>query len=111
MQQVDLVDYNRKFFELSKIWLSDLEICNLINAGNIPDDNEREQWFITLPQRTDYKIWGVEYNSCPIGVCGLKHITSNDAEYRGYIGEKALWGKGIWGVSFCYSDCCKRMRA
>lgn len=31
----------------------------------------------------------------PAGAMGLKHITSHDAEYWGYIGEKKYWGKGI----------------
>lgn len=43
----------------------------------------------------DYKIWGVAYNHIPVGVCGLKNINEQQAEYWGYIGEMDYWGKGI----------------
>ena len=90
-----LVKYNIDYFHHSKAWLSDSELSHLINAGELPSDEDRLKWFVSLSSRTDYLIWGVEYLGKPIGVSGLKHICNGQAEYWGYIGEKSLWGKGI----------------
>lgn len=112
MREVHLVNYSRLYFELSKNWISDPELNRLIDAGELPSDIKRELWYESLPLRSDYKIWGVEYEGRPIGVCGLKQITSHDAEYWGYIGEKSLWGQGIGGgVYSCYPKICKRVRS
>lgn len=97
MQEVRLVNYSRLYFDLSKNWISDPELNRLIDAGELPSDINRELWYESLPFRSDYKIWGCEYGGRPIGVCGLKRITSHNAEYWGYIGEKSLWGQGIGG--------------
>ncbi len=93
-----MVDYSRNYFDLSKEWLSDGELSHLIHAGELPSDEEREQWFCSLPSRGDYLIWGVEYDTQPIGVSGLKKIQGGEAEYWGYIGEKSYWGKGLGKV-------------
>lgn len=80
---------------MSKLWLLDPELNHLIHAGELPSDEDRLAWFESLPNREDYLIWGVEYNGQPIGVSGLKRIANKKAEYWGYIGEKAFWGKGL----------------
>ena len=95
-----LVDFDKTFFDLSKEWLSDSETNALTAAGEMPSDEQRLLWFDSLPQRSDYLIWGVQYEGKPIGACGLKYVTQNNAEYWGYIGEKALWGKGLGGGIF-----------
>lgn len=95
MDGLILVDYDTKFFNLSKEWLLDKDLSHLIHAGSLPSDEEREQWYASLKTRTDYLIWGVEYCGSPVGVCGLKKIANGQAEYWGYIGEKNLWGKGL----------------
>ena len=95
MNELHLVDYNTEYFSLSKQWLADEELRHLIHAGELPPDDERKKWFESLPNRSDYLIWGVEYLGQPIGVSGLKHLSDGQAEYWGYIGEKTLWGKGI----------------
>lgn len=111
MNSIELVEYDKAFFELSKDWLSDPETNSLTATGVIPDDEQRLSWFESLPQRNDYLIWGVQYEGKPIGACGLKHITAHDAEYWGYIGEKSLWGKGLGGVYCWYSINCKRIKS
>ena len=95
MNRLLLVDFNTEYFSLSKQWLEDEELRHLIHAGELPPDDERKKWFESLPNRSDYLIWGVEYFGQPIGVSGLKHVSDGQAEYWGYIGEKTLWGKGI----------------
>ena len=95
MNIIKLVEYDKTYFNLSKEWLSDDELNHLIHAGELPSDEDRLAWFKSLPERSDYLIWGVDYNGQPIGVCGLKRIVNNQAEYWGYIGEKAYWGKGL----------------
>ena len=86
--------FNTCFLDLSYKWLQDKELCTLINC-NPPTKQSQREWYDSLEYKTDYKIFGVTYNDLPIGVWGLKHITSNDAEYFGYIGDKQYWGKGI----------------
>jgi len=95
MEAIKLVNYDKTYFDLSKRWLSDPELSHLIHAGELPSDEDRLRWLDTLQSREDYLIWGVEYNEHPIGVSGLKKIKEGKAEYWGYIGEKAYWGKGI----------------
>lgn len=90
-----LVNYSNTYFDLSKVWLSNIETNHLTCTGNLPSDESRKVWFESLSHREDYLIWGVEYNKEPIGACGLKHIENNEAEYWGYIGVKTLWGKGL----------------
>lgn len=94
---IRLVPYDRTYLTLSKKWLSDDETNRLVNAGAQPSDEEREKWFSSLPNKSDYIIWGVEYNEEPVGACGLKHIKDGRAEWWMYIGEKSLWGKGLGG--------------
>lgn len=95
MDCLQLVGYDKTFFDRSKEWLLDEELNHLIHAGTIPSDEERLAWFNSLSSRKDYLIWGVAYNGEPIGVSGLKRIADGKAEYWGYIGEKAYWGKGL----------------
>lgn len=95
MGNLKLVEYDKTYFDLSKEWLSDKELNHLIHAGELPSDEDRLAWFESLQERTDYLIWGVDYNGQPIGVSGLKRIVNKQAEYWGYIGEKSFWGKGL----------------
>ncbi len=95
MGNLKLVEYDNTYFDLSKEWLSDKELNHLIHAGELPSDEDRLAWFRSLQERSDYLIWGIDYNGQPIGVGGLKRIADQQAEYWGYIGEKSLWGKGL----------------
>ena len=91
---VSFVSFDERFLEASWRWLQDEELCKLINTTT-PSKEQQQIWFNQLPYKTDYQIWGVEYNSIPVGVSGIKHIQVRSGEYWGYIGEKAYWGKGI----------------
>ena len=93
---IKFVKYTRIFLEKSSGWLNDNEIKKLTMTPKFSQKVQSE-WFENLENRTDYYIWGIEYNNIPIGAVGLKHIDyeSAEAEYFGYIGEKELWGKGI----------------
>ncbi len=95
MDNLKLVEYDKTYFDLSKEWLSDGELNHLIHAGELPSDEDRLAWFESLTERSDYLIWGVDYNGQPIGVSGLKRIAKKQAEYWGYIGERTFWGKGL----------------
>lgn len=90
----DFVLYDELYLKLSWKWLNDKEIKLLTNT---PDFNKEQQqkWFLSLASAKNYYIRGVSHNGSKIGVVGLKHITSTQAEYWGYIGEKKFWGKGI----------------
>ncbi len=94
MLTISLSDFTKDILDKSWYWLNDPEIKRLTNTPDFTREQQR-QWFKNLSQKKDYLIWGVLADSNPIGVCGLKNITKTDAEYWGYIGEKAYWGKGI----------------
>lgn len=92
--KIEFVPYDVDFLVKSLKWLNEPEIKQLTLT---PDFNQEDQkkWFDSLPQKTDYYIWGIRYETEAIGVCGMKNVTEFDAEYWGYIGEKAHWNKGI----------------
>jgi RimJ/RimL family protein N-acetyltransferase len=105
-KQISFVEYSEHFLNKSWHWLNDPEIKKL----TLTTDFTREQqqaFFKSIPQRTDFKIWGVKCGDESIGVVGLKNITADDAEYFGYIGEKNYWGLGIFKFFFCHviSEC------
>ena len=92
--QLVFVPYSRDFLTKSWEWLNDPEI----KALTLTPDFSREQqeiFYASLALRTDYLVWGVALDGQPIGACGLKHITKDEAEYWGYIGEKQYWGRGL----------------
>lgn len=91
---VSFVTFNEHFLEASWGWLQDEELCKLIHATPVTKQ-QQQNWFAQLSAKTDYYIWGVAYNSKPVGVSGIKHIHGSSGEYWGYIGEKSYWGKGI----------------
>ncbi len=88
------VDYNLIFLNQSWIWLNDREVKELTNTPDFTKE-QQEDFYHSLKNKEDYFIKGIEYNKKPIGACGLKRITGEDAEYWGYIGEKEYWGKGL----------------
>lgn len=95
MGKVELVPFDKRFFDKSRSWLEDEEVNRLTDTGELPTESDRLKWFESLPSRMDYLIWGVAYDEEPIGACGLKNIQDSKAEYWGYIGEKTYWGKGL----------------
>lgn len=94
--ELKLIEYSEQFLERSWYWLNDSEIKFLTNSPSFSKE-EQMQWYVSLRNRTDYLIWGLLIGEVPAGVCGLKHLTSVDCEYWGYIGEKKFWGKGYGG--------------
>lgn len=92
--KVELCDFDFVFLEKSWCWLNDPYINYYSATGHITKEGQLE-WFNSLCRRNDYLIWGVKYGDIPVGACGLKNIKDGEAEYWGYIGEKALHGRGI----------------
>lgn len=78
----------------SEEWLSDPYTKRMTCANDLTYE-QRLKWFDTIQLREDYKIWGLEYDDVPIGVCGLKNIIGLEGEYFGYIGERGYRGKGL----------------
>lgn len=89
-----LVDYSLKFIDLSWQWLNDPEIKKLTMTKDFTREEQME-FYNRLPDRSDYWIRGIQYESQPIGVMGIKNITKESGEYWGYIGDKRYWGKGF----------------
>lgn len=95
--------YSELFLEKSWTWLNDPTIKRLTCTPNFTKE-EQSKWFLSLPNKKDYFIKGIMYNNIPIGACGLKHISSSEAEYWGYIGLKEYWGKGFGSVIMTYIE-------
>lgn len=89
-----LVDYSLVFLDRSWEWLNDPEIKALTMTPDF-SKNDQMAFFKSLPSKKDYWIKGIMEDGIPIGAMGLKHITQQQAEYWGYIGDKNYWGKGI----------------
>lgn len=98
-KQIKFVEYNEHFLSKSWEWLNDPEIKELTLTPDFTKE-QQQAFFKNIPKRNDFKIWGVKYGDESIGVVGLKNITSHDAEYFGYIGEKDYWGAGIFKFFF-----------
>lgn len=97
--KTEFVSYDESFLNLSWEWLNDSEIKQLTLTPDITREGQRK-WFAGLNLRDDYHVWGIVYDSLPIGAAGLKRINyaSRDGEYFGYIGRKSFWGKGIGSI-------------
>ncbi|ELH8888564.1 GNAT family N-acetyltransferase [Vibrio cholerae] len=98
-KKIKFVEYNEHFLIKSWEWLNDPEIKKLTLTPDFTKEQQKT-FFKNIPQRTNFKIWGVKYGDESIGVVGLKNITSYDAEYFGYIGEKNYWSMGIFKFFF-----------
>lgn len=108
-QELRRVPYDGHFLELSWRWLNNPEIKYLTDTPTF-SQQQQHAWFAGLSQRTDYLIWGVELHGEQIGVFGIKHITLEDAEYWGYIGERKYWGRGIgqWMIRMSEAEARRR---
>ena len=90
-RNLKLVYFDKTFLEHSFRWLNDPFIQCSIDSE--PVSKEKQQnWFNTLQTRSDYKLWGLTCDDFPIGVVGLRHVTTEDAEFFCYVGEKEYWG-------------------
>ena len=96
-QSVQLVPFDAEFLKCSYKWLRDPEIAFLTGTGEITRESQLV-FFNSLPNRKDYKIWGVNIDNERAGAAGIKNIDSLTGEYWGYIGNKSLWGKGHGSV-------------
>lgn len=88
--------FDERFLEKSWQWLRDPELKRLTMTPDFTRDDQR-RWFERLPQMADYRIWGISCDGRPVGALGLKHITAEDAEYWGYLGERTFWNRGLGG--------------
>lgn len=91
---IQIREYDRRMLEKSWEWLNDPEIKHMTLTPDMNKESQ-EKWFQSLKDRKDYFVAGVWRNDEPIGVIGIKHITSTDGELFGYIGEKKYWGKAV----------------
>lgn len=92
--KLQLVEYDRSFLDMSWMWLNDKQIKYLTMTPEFSRE-EQQAFFKNLPKRKDYFIKGVTYKEIPIGACGLKNISGDQAELWLYIGDKEYWGKGL----------------
>lgn len=88
------IPFDERILARSWNWLQDPELKRLTDTPEFTRDAQRS-WFDSLADRADYFAWGIEVDGKLIGAFGLKHVTSDEAEYWGYLGEKAYWGRGI----------------
>ncbi len=90
---IEFTEYTHEFLDYSWKWLNDSEIKRLTMTQDF-DREQQKEFYLSLKNRDNYKIYGIKINDIPVGACGLKNINENEAEYWGYIGEKKYWGKG-----------------
>jgi RimJ/RimL family protein N-acetyltransferase len=93
------VEFSEKFLELSWAWFQDKDLLRLMSADPFNRVDQR-RWFDSLQERSDYRIWGVEFNGVAVGAFGLKGITSPEAgpveaEWFMYVGSSEFRGLGI----------------
>ena len=93
-ERVKFVSFDRTFLNKSFIWLTTEPVKTLTVSPSFTKDQQSE-WFESLDTQKDYFVQGILYDEIPVGVWGLKHITTTSAEYFGYIGESEYWRKGI----------------
>jgi RimJ/RimL family protein N-acetyltransferase len=91
---IRLVPFTRLFLDRSWDWLHDHEIKRLTLAPDFTRD-QQIAFFEALPDRVDYKIWGVTAEDEPIGAAGIKSIAATTGEFWCYIGERNWWGRGV----------------
>jgi RimJ/RimL family protein N-acetyltransferase len=89
-----VVPYSRDYLEASWEWLNDDEVRRLTMTP-LFEREDQEEWYRSLDERTDYRVWGIEVDGRPAGVLGLKNIEPPQAEYFGYLGIRELWGQGL----------------
>ncbi len=89
---IHLSEYNRIFLEKSYFWLNDPILQKNMNINKTITIEDQELWYESLPDRTDYKIWGILFDDKPIGACGFRNIKDNSGEITIYIGDKEYWG-------------------
>ncbi|WP_261857309.1 GNAT family N-acetyltransferase [Photobacterium sanguinicancri] len=93
-KELNLVPYDRVFLNASWIWLNDPEIKNLVLSEDFSKE-QQEKFYLSLPDRDDYKIWGLKYGTTAIGTVGIKNINLDSGEFFCYIGDKSYWNKGL----------------
>jgi RimJ/RimL family protein N-acetyltransferase len=93
---LEFCKYDETFLDVSWQWLTDPEIKRLTMTPDFTREDQH-RWFQRLPAMTDYLIWGLKSGGTPVGAMGLKKLTSVDAEYWGYIGDRRFWGMGFGG--------------
>lgn len=93
MEEIKAVVFDREFLELSWKWLNNPLIKKLTDTPSFTKTDQMN-WFLSLTNRKDYYIWGLELMNKKIGVFGIKNINKKEGEYFGFIGVKELWGKG-----------------
>ena len=91
---LDYGPYDRDTLDRSYHWLQNAELRDLTSTPAITRQSQLA-WFDTLPKKKDYQIWSLKADGAPIGAFGLKKVTEENAEYWGYIGDPANWGKGF----------------
>lgn len=91
--RIKLVKYTPEFLRLSWQWLNDQDIRVLTNTPIFSIDDQKK-WYLSLKEKKDYFLWGIQLGKNKIGVCGIKKVTNVDCEYWGFIGEKEYWGQG-----------------
>jgi RimJ/RimL family protein N-acetyltransferase len=94
IQHLKEVPYDRRVLDQSWLWMQDEEF-RYLNHMTMISREEQLKWFEGLRNRDNYYIWGIELDTNPVGVYGIKNVAEKRGEYWGFIGVKEYWGKGI----------------
>jgi carbamoyl-phosphate synthase large subunit len=95
-QGLRLTTFSYLYLTKSLYWLNDEEIRRGMDIQYTVTSEMQKKWFEALPSRSDYMIWGLEYNGIAIGAGGFRNIKpKQQGELTCYIGEKAYRGMGL----------------
>jgi diamine N-acetyltransferase len=98
-EKVALGPLRRELIPLYQKWFNDFEGVGMNGLPLVPVTKEAEEARYERASKSEDQVFFTVYERptlLPIGLCGLKRISSSHrtAEFLIYIGEKECWGKG-----------------
>jgi len=93
---IKIIPFDKGFIDLSRKWLMNPEIKRLAFTKDFTGEEQKE-FFVHLPYREDYKVWGLSYRNQKIGILALKEIGGGEAVGITLIGEMKYWNLGFGG--------------
>lgn len=93
----NLVRFDEKYLDNTFAWMQDISIKDsfLLNKEITPESHLL--WYERLKQDSTQQLFSIIHKGTHCGNIGLKNInlSNKNAEMWVYIGDKALWGRGI----------------
>jgi UDP-4-amino-4,6-dideoxy-N-acetyl-beta-L-altrosamine N-acetyltransferase len=100
---VTLLPFDEKWLGLVHKWINQPEVRSGTGSEGPVSDYEHQRWYKRLMLDSSQRVYligqGRGEQAAPVGLVGLKEIEgrSRSAEYWIYIGNLAVWRKGVAG--------------